>query len=131
MIDEIQRLPALFNEVHDLIESEGIRFILTGSSARKLKRGAANLLAGRARTHQLFPLLASEIGKGFDLERALRMGTLPWVQAQSPNLPEARSFLTSYANTCLREEIEGRALCETSVPSCAFSTLQLQMMAPS
>lgn len=77
VIDEIQKIPSLLDEVHELIESLGLRFILTGSSARKLRRGAANLLAGRAYTYRLFPLSFSEIGKAFALDRALSIGTLP------------------------------------------------------
>jgi predicted AAA+ superfamily ATPase len=67
VIDEVQKIPALLDEVHELIESKGIRFILTGSSARKLRRGAANLLAGRAYTYHLFPLTFKEIGEPFNL----------------------------------------------------------------
>ncbi len=71
VIDEIQRLPDLLNEVHRLIETRGIRFLLTGSSARKLRRGGVNLLGGRARIAQLHPLTACELGEHFDLERGL------------------------------------------------------------
>ena len=77
IIDEIQKIPELLDEVHELIESKGIRFILTGSSARKLRRGSANLLAGRAYTYYLFPLTFTELGDHFDLDKALRIGTLP------------------------------------------------------
>ena len=61
IVDEIQKIPALLDEIHDLIETYGIRFVLTGSSARKLKRGAANLLAGRANTYQMYPLTYEEL----------------------------------------------------------------------
>ena len=71
VIDEIQRLPELLNEVHRLIEERGIRFVLTGSSARKLRRGGVNLLGGRARTHHLYPLSYRELGTRFDLARAV------------------------------------------------------------
>ncbi|MBW1802599.1 MAG: AAA family ATPase, partial [Deltaproteobacteria bacterium] len=77
IIDEIQKIPELLDEVHELIESKGLRFILTGSSARKLRRGGANFLAGRAYTYHLFPLTFSELGNRFDLEKALKIGMLP------------------------------------------------------
>ncbi len=120
VVDEIQRLPGLLNEVHDLIESEGLRFVLTGSSARKLKRGAANLLAGRARTHQLFPLLASEVGGAFELERALRIGMLPWLWAQAAEPTEEREFLSSYADTYLREEVQAEGVVRNIGPFVRF-----------
>lgn len=110
VVDEVQRLPELLNEVHDLIETERIRFLLTGSSARKLRRGAANLLAGRARCHQLFPLLASELGEAFDLERALRVGMLPWLWAGAETAAEEREFLRTYTHTYLREEIQAEGV---------------------
>src|SRR5712692_8831175 len=77
VIDEIQRLPELLNEVHRLIEERGIRFLLTGSSARKLRRGGANLLGGRARTKRLHPLTCRELGDRFELARAVERGLLP------------------------------------------------------
>lgn len=79
VIDEIQRLPELLNEVHRLIEQRGIRFLLTGSSARKLRRGGVNLLGGRARTKYLHPLTSRELGDRFDLARAAERGLLPAV----------------------------------------------------
>ncbi|MBN2124787.1 MAG: AAA family ATPase [Deltaproteobacteria bacterium] len=77
VIDEIQRLPELLNEVHRLIESRGIRFLMAGSNARKLRRGGINLLGGRARTRRLHPLTLGELGSHFDLTRALERGLLP------------------------------------------------------
>ncbi len=74
VIDEIQRLPILLNEVHRLIEERGIRFLLTGSSARSLRRGGVNLLGGRARTQYLHPLTRRELGRLFDLGRAVERG---------------------------------------------------------
>ena len=71
VIDEIQRLPELLNEVHRLIETRGIRFLLTGSSARKLRRGGINLLGGRARTKYLHPLTYKELDVHFDLFLAI------------------------------------------------------------
>jgi len=101
IIDEIQKLPVLLDEVHNLIESHGFRFILTGSSARKLKRSGANLLGGRAWTRHLFPLVSHEI-PDFDLLRAINFGTLPHVyQSQFPS-----EELNAYCGTYLREEIQ-------------------------
>ena len=74
VIDEIQRLPAVLNEVHRLIETRGVRFLLTGSSARKLRRGGVNLLGGRARTRYLHPLTWKELGDRFELARAMARG---------------------------------------------------------
>ncbi len=107
-VDEIQRVPALLEEIHGLIESHRVRFLLTGSSARKLRRGAANLLAGRAATRRLHPLTPSEQGELFDLERTLRYGSLPAVVTGSER--SARDLLASYAETYLREEVQAEAL---------------------
>jgi predicted AAA+ superfamily ATPase len=106
IIDEIQKCPKLLDEVHRLIETKGhsCQFILTGSSARKLKLGGANLLAGRAAVRNLFPLLPSEIGDGFSLEHALRWGLLPKV-VTSVDEEIKRDFLTAYGTTYLKEEI--------------------------
>lgn len=118
VIDEIQKIPSLLDEVHELIESRGIRFILTGSSARKLRRGGANLLAGRAYTYRLFPLTFSEIGPSFDLNRALRVGTLPvlWETRKE----EPREFLRSYAETYLKEEVAAEGLVREIGPFAQF-----------
>jgi len=118
VIDEIQKIPSLLDEVHELIESKGVRFILTGSSARKLRRGGANLLAGRAYTYRLFPLTFSEIGPSFDLNLALRVGTLP-VLWESPN-EDAREFLRSYAETYLKEEVAAEGLVREIGPFAQF-----------
>lgn len=107
-IDEVQKAPLLLDEVHRLIESLGIRFLLTGSSARKLKRGGANLLAGRISVRHLHPFTASELGDSFDLERTLRFGTLPPVATADD--ASAIEILRAYANTYLREEIQAEAL---------------------
>ena len=79
VIDEIQRIPELLNEVHRLIERRKLTFLLTGSSARKLRRGYANLLAGRVWEARLFPFIYQEIADGFNLDRFLRYGGLPAV----------------------------------------------------
>ncbi len=118
VIDEIQKIPALLDEVHELIESKGIRFILTGSSARKLRRGGANLLAGRAYTYHLFPLTFPEAGDLFNLDRALRTGMLPalW-NSDSENPAE---FLRSYAETYLKEEVAAEGLVRDIGPFAYF-----------
>ena len=108
-IDEVQRIPDLLNEVHALIESSGARFFLTGSSARKLRRGGVNLLAGRAAVRRLHPLTIGEQGDLFDLERTLRLGSLPAVvTAESDDA--ALDLLRSYGDTYLHEEIQQEAL---------------------
>ena len=101
VIDEVQKIPTLLDEVHRLIETKKWRFALTGSSARKLRRGGANLLAGRARTHYLYPLTAGELGTDFDLRHALQFGGLPsaWVE------DDPAAFLASYVRTYLQEEV--------------------------
>jgi predicted AAA+ superfamily ATPase len=105
VIDEIQKLPHLLDEVHRLIETKKVRFLLTGSSARKLKARGTNLLAGRAWMAHLFPLSWSEI-PNFDLDRYLLYGGLPSVYV-SENPPEE---LKAYVHTYLSEEIRGEAL---------------------
>lgn len=105
VIDEVQKIPALLDEVHRLIESRRFRFLLTGSSARKLKRGSANLLAGRAWVANLYPLSFSEIPK-FNLAHYLRYGGLPSVYASE--FPEEE--LSAYVNTYLYEEIQAESL---------------------
>ena len=106
VVDEVQRTPLVLNEVHRLIEAEGLRFILTGSSARSLRRRGVNLLGGRARTHHLYPLTAVEAGADFALERALLHGQLPSVYTQ----PDPDEYLASYVENYLRQEVleEGR-----------------------
>lgn len=74
---EVQKVPAVLYEVHRLIESRKLRFVLCGSSARKLKRGGANLLAGRAAVREMYPLTSAELGAGFDIANALLHGSLP------------------------------------------------------
>ncbi len=107
-IDEVQKIPELLDEVHGLIERGNTRFLLTGSSARKLRRGGANLLAGRAATRRLHSLTAAEMGDAFDLERVLRFGSLPAVVTGSDD--DARNLLSAYAETYLREEIQSEGI---------------------
>ncbi len=105
VVDEIQKLPILLDEVHHLIEAHRLRFVLTGSSPRKLKRGGANLLAGRAWEKQLFPLASVEIPKP-DLLRILNFGSLPAIYFSET--PE--KDLSAYVGTYLQEEIKAEGL---------------------
>ena len=114
VVDEVQKLPALLDEVHWLIENRRSSFLLTGSSARKLRRGHANLLAGRAWRRTMVPLSAAEIGDDFDLERALASGLLPPHYLSSHPVEDLRAYVGDY----LREEVAGEALVR-SLPSFA------------
>ena len=110
-IDEVQRLPSLLNTIQAIID-EGrppIQFYLTGSSARKLRRGHANLLPGRIHTYQLGPLVTSELAYRLDTRQALETGTLPGIWTE-PQAQERRKTLQSYAATYLKEEIQAEAL---------------------
>jgi uncharacterized protein len=110
VIDEVQRVPELLNEVHRLMEGPRAPiFAMSGSSVRKLKRGHANLLAGRAWSMHLHPLTHGELGGAFRLDRALALGTLPpiWTAA---DVSSARRTLRAYTETYLREEIQQEAL---------------------
>lgn len=109
IVDEIQRIPLLLNEVHWLIEQpHAPYFILTGSSARSLKRQHANMLAGRAFTYHLYPLTHQELGVRFQLLTALQYGSLPSVYLESSPL-DAANRLRSYVESYLKEEIEQEA----------------------
>lgn len=106
VIDEIQKIPKLLDVVHHLMETHKVpqSFILTGSSTRKLKAGSANLLAGRAALRNLFPLLREELGSVFEIEVALRWGTLPKVW-NTRDEEERRDILRSYAQLYVKEEV--------------------------
>jgi uncharacterized protein len=113
IIDEIQKVPKLLDVVHKILEEqerngqsikEALKFVLTGSSARKLKRGSANLLAGRAFVFNLFPFSFVELGDNFNLLDALQWGLLPKVNTFETN-QEKKLFLNAYTNTYLKEEI--------------------------
>ncbi|MBI4209875.1 MAG: ATP-binding protein [Deltaproteobacteria bacterium] len=104
VIDEVQKIPKLLDLVHQLIETSHLKFALTGSSARKLKRGGANLLAGRAFVNHLFPLTHVEMGEEFNLTNALHWGTLPKI-SQLHTDEEKNDFLRAYALTYLKEEV--------------------------
>jgi predicted AAA+ superfamily ATPase len=106
VIDEVQRLPSLLNEVHRFIEERRLRFVLCGSSARKLKQSGTNLLAGRALQKRMFPFLPEELGSDFNLDTALSIGTLPIVWSNE----QPGEVLAAYVQTYLKEEIQAEAL---------------------
>ena len=106
VLDEIQRIPGLLNEVHRFIEERGLRFVLLGSSARKLKTGGTNLLAGRAQWKVMFPLLPEELGDDFALDTVLRYGSIPLVWSAR----NTQQTLEAYVQLYLREEIKAEAL---------------------
>ncbi len=107
VIDEVQRVPELLNVVHALIESgRGHRFVLTGSSARKLRRGGVNLLAGRAVMRSMHPFMAGEMEGRFDLDAALRLGSVPTVVAAE----DPESALAAYAALYVEQEVRAEGL---------------------
>jgi len=105
VIDEVQKVPELLDEVHWLIENLNLRFILCGSSARKVRKGKANLLGGRALGYEMFPLVSAEVPE-FDLEKALNHGMLPRHYLHSN--PDLR--LRAYTGNYLKEEIQAESL---------------------
>ena len=107
ILDEVQKVPQLLDEVHWLIENKGLRFVLCGSSARKLKKGHANLLGGRAWRYELFPLVSHEIGK-IDLLHVLNHGLIPLHYLQ--NDEDCKKSLTAYVQDYLREEVFAEGL---------------------
>ena len=106
VIDEIQKVPQLLDEAHWLLENRGIQFALSGSSARKVKRGAANLLGGRAVRYELHGLTAAEIGADFDLDRAVNHGYLPRIYLSA----RPQRLLEAYVADYLKEEVAAEAL---------------------
>jgi uncharacterized protein len=106
ILDEVQKVPSVLDEVHRLIEKKKIQFVLTGSSARKLKKQGVNLLAGRALTHSMYPLTARELGSAFSLEKAIQFGMLP----MSITSPHPKRYLESYVKTYLKQEVEQEGL---------------------
>ena len=128
IIDEVQKVPALLDVVHHLIEKEKIKFALTGSSARKLKRGGANLLAGRAFVYHLFPLSFLELEADFDLKTFLSWGGLPALfGADYAAHDDKARFLKSYIHTYLKEEILIEQLIRNIDPFHAFLEVSAQM----
>ncbi|MBS0358785.1 MAG: ATP-binding protein, partial [Proteobacteria bacterium] len=101
IIDEVQRVPELLNEAHRLIENHGYKFVLTGSSARALRKKGVNLLSGRALLYHMYPLTVQELGEQFDLKKSLQFGHLPAVFTE----PDPKAYLKTYVHTYLREEV--------------------------
>lgn len=107
VIDEVQRVPELLNVVHSLMQSgRGHRFVLTGASARKLRRGGVNLLAGRAALHTMHPFMAGELGSRFELGASLRLGTVPTVVDSD----DPKSALAAYAALYVEQEVRAEGL---------------------
>jgi predicted AAA+ superfamily ATPase len=119
VIDEIQKVPKLLELVHWMIEDQKQKFILTGSSARKLKRGAANLLAGRANVYNLFPLTFAELGDVESLDEHLRWGSLPHIFTLKTER-EKKSYLNAYIQTYFAEEIRSEQIIRKLDPFRAF-----------
>lgn len=126
VVDEIQKVPALLNTIHQFIEKKRFKFALTGSSARKLKRGQANLLAGRAFVRTLWPLLSSELGDSFSLEHTLSWGSLPRLFELDSSGDKA-DFLRTYVHTYLSEEVIAEQLVRNVTPFRRFLSVAGQM----
>ena len=125
VIDEIQKVPKLLNTVQLLMRKTNKVFLMTGSSARQLKRGGANLLAGRAFVYNLYPLTATELGDDFNLDHALRWGTLPEAIVLNDDANKAE-FLKAYAHTYLKEEIWAEHIIEKLDPFRRFLEVAAQ-----
>ncbi len=123
-IDEVQRVPDLLNEVHHLIESKQYRFALSGSSARKLKKGGANLLGGRAITYEMESFVSAELKQDFDLESALQWGLMPLVLLRPEILKQT---LSTYVHTYLKEEIRAEGLVRKVEPFVRFLAIAAQL----
>ncbi len=125
-IDEVQKIPELLDVVHSLIEKKKLRFVLTGSSSRKLKRKGANLLAGRAFMNTLFPLTHQELGKDFNLDFVLNWGSLPKIFSYEKDRSKA-NYLKSYVQTYIKEEIVAEQLVRNLTPFRLFLPIAAQM----
>ncbi|MBI1870933.1 MAG: ATP-binding protein [Chlamydiae bacterium] len=106
ILDEVQKIPQLLDEVHNLIEQKGLSFFLCGSSARKLKKGHANMLGGRAWRYELYPLTSHELGKEFDLMKALNRGLIPSHYLSDYYAKSIKTYIQDY----LKEEIQSEGL---------------------
>lgn len=128
IIDEIQKIPSLLDVVHHLIENEGIKFALTGSSARKLKRGGANLLAGRAFVYHFFSLSYLELENDFNIDAFLSWGGLPALYGNKfKSIEDKNRFLKSYVQTYLKEEILVEQIVRNIDPFHSFLEVSAQM----
>ena len=117
VIDEIQKLPGLLDEVHDLIVSRGFRFVLAASSPVKLRRGGVNLLGGRARTRRMFPFVSAEV-PDWDLMRAINVGGIPSIHFSDDPLEDLRAYCGNY----LRLEIQAEGVVRGVEPFSRFLT---------
>ncbi len=126
VIDEVQKVPALLDHVHHLIESHQLKFILTGSSTRKLKRDGANLLAGRAFVNFLHPLTSWELKSDFQLDKILNWGSLPKLTHLEQEI-EYREFLKAYIHTYIKEEIKEEQAVRNIEPFVKFLEVAAQM----
>ena len=126
IIDEIQKVPKLLDVIHQLIETTDKNYIMTGSSARKLKRGSANLLAGRAFVYHLYPFSIFEIEEMFNLEQALSWGLLPKILTYK-NDYDKKKFLDAYSHTYLKEEIWAEHFIKNLDPFRKFLEVAAQM----
>lgn len=126
VIDEVQKLPSILDLVHQQIEGGRFKFALTGSSARKLRRGGANLLAGRAFVYHLYALSARELGDDFSLHSALTWGTLPRLLSLDSG-DDKRDFLRAYAHAYLQEEIAQEQVVRRLDPFRRFLAVAAQM----
>lgn len=125
VLDEVQKCPTLLNYAHKLIEERRLKFALTGSSARKLRRGAANLLAGRALLNEMYPLTARELAESFQLLEVLHWGSLPARFAFSTD-EERKAYLNAYAHAYLKEEVFAEQLVRNMVPFRRFLEVSAQ-----
>ena len=126
IIDEVQKLPLMLDTVHQLIEETKVKFVLSGSSARKLKRGGANLLAGRAFVFHLYPLSFFELNNRLTLKQVLQWGALPRMLSLKSNQDKIE-YLRSYALTYLKEEIQMEQVIRKLNPFRAFLEVAAQM----
>lgn len=126
VIDEVQKCPKLLDVVHGLIEDKKFNFALTGSSSRKLKRGGANLLAGRAVVFSMFPLTYFELKNELTLKEILNWGTLPKILEFTTDLEKNR-YLKSYVHTYLKEEIQVEQVVRKLEPFRLFLPVAAQM----
>jgi predicted AAA+ superfamily ATPase len=127
IIDEIQKAPKLLDAVHYLIENIDKKFVITGSSARKLKAANVNLLAGRAFIFNLYPMTCMELADKFDLTDVLNWGSLPALYTRCVSNDDRKMFLTSYAQTYLKEEIWHEQFIRRTDPFLRFLEIAAQM----
>jgi predicted AAA+ superfamily ATPase len=125
VIDEIQKIPALLDTVHSFIEKTKLKFALSGSSARKLKKGAANLLAGRAFELRMYPLTAIELSQKFNLQLALEWGTLPKIFSFKKK-SDRIDYLQAYAHLYIKEEIKEEQIVRKLDPFMDFLSVAAQ-----